>query len=100
MAKTKAENVETPTGVADESVNAVAVETQKNIDPMKDKVKLTVTPPSMEQEGETLFVSVNGYTATIKYGEEIEVPRFVAAMLENQKLAIKEARKTAGKLQK
>lgn len=74
--------------------------TEKMVDPTKDRVKITVAPPSMDKEGEALYIAVNGYSASIKYGEEVEVPRFVVAVLENQKLAIKEARKSASKLQK
>ena len=46
------------------------------------------------------YVSVGPYNATIKYGEEVEVPRFVASALENQKIAIAEKKKNEAKRQK
>jgi hypothetical protein len=44
------------------------------------KVKL----PRISKKQRPQFVSVNNYTATIKPGEEVEVPDFVAAMLKNR----------------
>ena len=71
-----------------------------NINPMEDKVRITVTPPTMDDEGKAFYVSVGPYNATIKYGEEVEVPRFVASALENQKIAIAEKKKNEAKRQK
>jgi hypothetical protein len=69
-------------------------------DPYADKVIVNIPPPSEDEEGAGRYVSVNNYNAIIKYGEDVEVPRFVASMLENRKLAVADKRKNESKRDK
>lgn len=75
------------------------IEPVPEIDPLEDRIIVNIPPPNeeAEYEDEGLYVSVNGYNAYIKYGEDVEVPRFVKDMLDNRKLAQAEARKNARK---
>lgn len=66
-------------------------------DPYADKVIVNIPPPSEEDEGQGRYVSVNNYNAIIKYGEDVEVPRFVANMLENRKLAVADKKRNEAK---
>lgn len=74
-------------------------EPAERIDPYEDRVIVNIAPPSDEEEydekGE--YVAVNGYNAYIKYGEDVEVPRFVKEMLENRKMCKSDAKKSAKK---
>ena len=72
----------------------------KVVDPMEDRVEITILPPTQEQEGKTVFISCNSYTAKAKYGEPIVVPRFVKAMLENQQMALADLKKSREKFTK
>lgn len=69
------------------------------IDPFEDKVIVNIPPPSDDEEydDQGVFVAVNGYNAYIKYGEDVEVPRFVKEMLENRKMCKSDAKKSAKK---
>lgn len=74
-------------------------ETEKEYDPFEDKVTVNIAPPTEADEGKGRFVSVNSYSAYIAYGEDVEVPRFVLAVLENQKMAHNDLRKNERKRQ-
>lgn len=63
------------------------------VNPMDDRVEITLIPPNADLEGATKYISINGYTATAKYGEPMVVPRFVKAALENEKMARIEVKK-------
>jgi len=69
----------------------------KPYDPFTDKVIVNIPPPSEEEEGAGRYVSVGNYNAVIKYGEDVEVPRFVASMLENRKLAVADKKRNEAK---
>ena len=66
-------------------------------DPYNDKVIVNIAPPSEEDEGKSKYVSVNDYNATIEYGVDVEVPRFVAEMLTDRKIAVNDKRKNEAK---
>lgn len=66
-------------------------------DPYNDKVIVNIPPPSEEDEGKSKYVSVNDYNATIEYGVDVEVPRFVAEMLNDRRIAVADKRKNEAK---
>lgn len=58
----------------------------KNKDPKKDMVVVNI--PLVKNEPDTLFVSVNEKTYSIKKGVDVKVPRFVYDMIvDNQEQA-------------
>lgn len=67
--------------------------------PMDDRVTIRITPPTEADEEKGMFVSVNGYNAYIKYNEDVKVPSFVAKMLHDRQLAIKDMKKHIAKAQ-
>lgn len=67
------------------------------IDPREDKVKLKMIAPSEDKEGSSEYLSCNDYNASAKYGDSIEVPRFIAAGLENCQMAKNELKKNLAK---
>lgn len=70
---------------------------EKPYDPYEDKVIVNIPPPSEEDEGKSKYVSVNDYNATIEYGVDVEVPRFVAEMLNDRRIAVADKRKNEAK---
>jgi hypothetical protein len=66
-------------------------------DPYNDKVIVNIPPPTEEDEGKSKYVSVNDYNATIEYGVDVEVPRFVAEMLNDRRIAVNDKRKNEAK---
>ena len=60
-----------------------------NYNPFDDKVVINIPAPSEALEGQGEFVAVNEYNAYIKYGEDVEVPRFVLDLLNDKKVAMK-----------
>ena len=74
-----------------------AKKTDIPVRPEDDKVIVNIAPPSEEDEGKGIYVSVNQYNAVIKYGEDVKVPRYVADMLIDRKMAIADKRKNEAK---
>lgn len=70
---------------------------EKPYDPYEDKVIVNIPPPSEEDEGKSKYVSVNDYNATIEYGVDVEVPRFVAEMLNDRRIAVADKRRNEAK---
>lgn len=70
---------------------------EKPYDPYNDKVIVNIPPPSEEDEGKSKYVSVNDYNATIEYGVDVEVPRFVAEMLNDRRIAVADKRRNEAK---
>ena len=56
--------------------------TEKTTAPKKKMVKIRI--PRTKADQEDVFVSVNNYTCIIKRGVEVEVPDFVAEVLQHQ----------------
>lgn len=71
--------------------------TETPYDPYNDKVIVNIPPPTEEDEGKSKYVSVNDYNATIEYGVDVEVPRFVAEMLNDRRIAVNDKRKNEAK---
>lgn len=46
--------------------------------------KIKIRLPKIKGQSNDVFVSVNNYTCVIKRGEEVEVPAFVAEVLQHQ----------------
>ena len=69
----------------------------EEINPLDDRVIINIAPPTEEDEDKGEYVSVNEYNAYIKYGVDVEVPRFVLAVLQNRKRHIKEMKERAQK---
>lgn len=53
-----------------------------NTEPKQKMVKVRI--PRTKADQEDVFVSVNNYTCVIKRGVEVEVPDFVAEVLQHQ----------------
>ena len=66
----------------------------------EDRVKITIIPPTQDKDGAAEYISCNSYNATAKYGEEMKAPRFVNAIIENQKMALNDLKKTLAKQSK
>lgn len=66
----------------------------------KDTVKITLPLLPGASDDDTAFVAVNGVKWQIRRGEEVEVPRCVAAVLRNSDKQEMEARKRIKALQK
>lgn len=60
--------------------SAQAPETAEETGPKMVKVKI----PRTKKDEEDVFVSVNNYTCIVKRGVEVEVPDFVAEVLQHQ----------------
>ena len=56
--------------------------TEKTTAPKQKMVKIRI--PRTKTDQEDVFVSVNNYTCIIKRGVEVEVPDFVAEVLQHQ----------------
>ena len=76
---------------------------EKNLFAVMEKEKkdtVTVTLPiDMNGEDNEVFVGVNGYTYLIKRGEAVEVPRFVAKVLQNSEAQMISAIKTMNNME-
>ena len=57
-------------------------DTNKTTAPKQKMVKIRI--PRTKKDEEDVFVSVNNYTCIIKRGVEVEVPDFVAEVLQHQ----------------
>ena len=57
-------------------------ETKKTEAPKEKMVKIRI--PRTKKDEEDVFVSVNNYTCIIKRGVEVEVPDYVAEVLQHQ----------------
>lgn len=79
------------------TVEKTVEKVEKPYDPYEDKVIINIPPPSEEEEGKSKYVSVNDYNAVIQYGVDVEVPRFVANMLINRRIAVADKRKNEAK---
>lgn len=74
--------------MAKETTKAAEIkETEKPYDPFEDRVTVNITPPSEEDIGKHVYVSVNNYNAKIQYGVDVSVPRFVKEALITRKIA-------------
>lgn len=73
--------------MSDNNTNDTTKETgntvvKNKVDPLKDKVEIMLAP---DRDGKPSFVpvGVGEYSAVIKRGEKVKVPRFVIPVLEN-----------------
>lgn len=62
------------------AVSSAAAETPEETGPKMVKLRI----PRTKKDEEDVFVSVNHYTCIIKRGVEVEVPDFVAEVLQHQ----------------
>ena len=84
---TKKENSVVETGKADEN-ETVKTEEAKTPEIKKVKIKL---PVLRGQKDQSVFVGVNDETYQIVRGQEVEVPEYVAEVLNNSERALDEA---------
>lgn len=71
--------------------------TSENIEEVKNEAPVEAGPkmvkvriPRTKKDEEDVFVSVNNYTCIIKRGVEVEVPDFVAEVLQHQEEMLEE----------
>lgn len=65
--------------------NETPKETKKNETPKETGPKMVkIRIPRTKKDEEDVFVSVNNYTCIIKRGVEVEVPDYVAEVLQHQ----------------
>lgn len=83
--------------MAETKTKAVKAKVEKPVDPYEDKVEIKLIAPSEDKEGASEYISCNSYNATVRYGDTIKVPRFVAEGLKNCQMAKNDLKKTLAK---